>query len=528
MNLAIWIKGAYGNWKFIKKQGDPPRPQWPNSYIINGILFIPYAEIQEPIAAFYDANEGKSRIDYYGGMDKTIQIKSKGPYGAAFKLSPYTNEKVQNAIGCFSVDGIKDAPIEPQSVLPDIDSFIFIGTDMINGVKCEKWGVKDIIEKKINQYFVWVKRSQNYSIPIRYEMRGYNSLLGSHYDHYYIQYENFSLEKPEPEVFEIYKQKKCGGFPGPGMRSVHIMNPIREFIHNEESHVIDSFLEFKKKHKRTYSNLSHEENRKNIFRQNMRFIHSTNRRGLTYKVSINHLTDRNDDEIKYLRGKLYTPGYNGGSAFTYTLSELNDVPDTLDWRIMGAVSPVKDQSVCGSCWSFGTVGTLEGTNFLVTGNMIRLSQQALVDCSWGFGNNGCDGGEDFRAYDWIIKHGGIPSERDYGPYLGADGFCNSEYVPATLKIKGFVNVTSGDLNALKVAIAREGPISVAIDASHRSLRLDHAVLAVGYGELNGQKYWLIKNSWSTYWGNDGYVLMSQKDNNCGVATMPTHAIPDTS
>ena len=79
-------------------------------------------------------------------------------------------------------------------------------------------------------------------------------------------------------------------------------------------------------------------------------------------------------------------------------------------RLYGAVTPVKDQSVCGSCWSFGTVGTLEGALFLNTGQLTRLSQQALVDCSWGFGNNGCDGGEDWRAYKWMIYHGGIPTE----------------------------------------------------------------------------------------------------------------------
>ena len=88
------------------------------------------------------------------------------------------------------------------------------------------------------------------------------------------------------------------------------------------------------------------------------------------------------------------------------------------------VTPVKDQSVCGSCWSFGTVGTLEGANFLATGNLVPLSQQALVDCSWGFGNNGCDGGEDFRVYQFMMKHGGIPTADSYGRYLGADGFCH--------------------------------------------------------------------------------------------------------
>jgi C1A family cysteine protease len=283
-----------------------------------------------------------------------------------------------------------------------------------------------------------------------------------------------------------------------------------------------------------------QEKRLNLFRHNFRFIHSKNRQGLTYKLAVNHLADRSDDEIRVLRGKQYTRGYNGGSPFPYKSTDYTKLPGSLDWRLYGAVTPVKDQSVCGSCWSFGTIGAVEGAHFLKTGNLVRFSQQALIDCSWGYGNNGCDGGEDFRSYQWMMKHGGIPSADSYGPYLGIDGYCHVQNTTMGTKITGYVNVTSGDLNALKLAIVKHGPISVGIDASHKTLsfyangvyfepkcgnkedQLDHAVLAVGYGILNGQKYWLIKNSWSTYWGNDGYVLMSQKDNNCGVATSPTY------
>ena len=119
-----------------------------------------------------------------------------------------------------------------------------------------------------------------------------------------------------------------------------------------------------------------------------------------------------------LRGRLHSKGPNGGAPFSYSAYELASTPKSLDWRLYGAVTPVKDQASCGSCWSFGTVGTLEGANFLKTGNLVRFSQQALVDCSWGFGNNGCDGGEDFRVYNFMMKHGGIPTEDSYGPYLG--------------------------------------------------------------------------------------------------------------
>jgi C1A family cysteine protease len=262
-------------------------------------------------------------------------------------------------------------------------------------------------------------------------------------------------------------------------------------------------------------------------------------------LAANHLTDLTDSEIGRMRGRFSSKGYNGGSPFSYTSDELSSTPASLDWRLYGAVTPVKDQASCGSCWSFGTVGTLEGANFLNTGDLVRFSQQSLMDCSWGFGNNGCDGGEDFRVYQFMLKHGGIPTEDSYGPYLGNDGFChmNDSGVEIGFQIKEYVNVTSANLDAVKVAMAKHGPLSVGIDASHKSLSfyssgvyyepkcdntpdgLDHAVLAVGYGEINGQKYWLVKNSWSTHWGNAGYVLMSQKDNNCGVATAATYVIP---
>ncbi|KFU93794.1 Digestive cysteine proteinase 2, partial [Chaetura pelagica] len=208
----------------------------------------------------------------------------------------------------------------------------------------------------------------------------------------------------------------------------------------------------------------------------------------------------------------------------------------------GAVPPVKDQAVCGSCWSFATTGAMEGALFLKTGVLTPLSQQVLIDCSWGFGNFACDGGEEWRAYEWIKKHGGIASTESYGSYKGQNGLCHYNQSEMLAKITGYVNVTSGNITAVKAAIYKHGPVAVSIDASHRTFSfysngiyyepkcantpgmLDHAVLAVGYGVLQGETYWLIKNSWSTYWGNDGYILMAMKDNNCGVATEATYPI----
>eukprot|EP00095_Tigriopus_kingsejongensis_P006643 maker-scaffold363_size195477-snap-gene-0.46 protein:Tk06643 transcript:maker-scaffold363_size195477-snap-gene-0.46-mRNA-1 annotation:"counting factor associated protein d-like" len=529
-----------------------PSPAWPAAYQVQGTLSIPFAEVEEPFEAFYDAGPHMSRIDYYHGMDRTFQRGDLGQFGTLFKVVPMTDENLENVVRCVHTVGTKDAPVGPQSILPDLTDFQYQGDSMLGRNNCQKWQRKEVYGQKMSKYTMWLRwtksdQNEDVPVPVKYEMKGYNSLLGSHYDHYYLDYQNFTTEPPQLEIFDEYKKfGPCRSWPGPGLahQSVYVMNPVKEFVEDNSVHVDAAFEDFKVLHRKEYHNEKDHTNRRDIFRQNMRYIHSKNRAGLPYKLDMNHMADWTETEMRMRRGKLYTPGYNGGQPFEHSLLELTHAPPQLDWRLYGAVSPVKDQSVCGSCWSFGTAGTLEGTLFLKTGTMVRLSQQSLMDCSWGFGNNGCDGGEDFRVYKFMMAHGGIPSEEDYGPYLGNDGYCHyKDMTQKYLPITGFVNVTSGDNNALKVALAKHGPISVSIDASHKSFSfyssgvyyepdcvntpkgLDHSVLAVGYGELNGEKYWLIKNSWSTHWGNDGYALMSQRDNNCGVATAPTYVIP---
>lgn len=290
------------------------------------------------------------------------------------------------------------------------------------------------------------------------------------------------------EVFDV-EMDSCISFPGPGHYAT--LNPMKEFVYpHAGEHVDHEFDRFKGKHGKNYESDHEHENRKNVFRQNLRYIHSKNRAGLGFSLGINHLADRTSDELKSIRGFKSSNIYNGGLPFPLDVNEVKNLPDQHDWRLFGAVTPVKDQSVCGSCWSFGTVGAIEGAYFLSNGgNLVRLSQQALIDCSWGQGNNGCDGkiptpvamlnlfkiylfisgGEDFRAYEWMMKVGGIPTEESYGGYLGQDGYCHIDSVNLVAPIKGFVNVTTDNESAFKVALFKNGPLSVAIDASKRSV-----------------------------------------------------------
>ncbi|CAF1256836.1 unnamed protein product [Adineta steineri] len=520
----------------------------PARYHVSGVIQLPYAEIREPFESWIDVQAGFSRIDYYGGAAKTVQRKGQGgqDVGANYKIIPMSDEQVLNKISCFQANGTSDEPVDVQHTIPDFTTFQDMGPAEWRGIKCQMYQSVDQVGDKKSTYTYYINIANKH--PVHYEMFGYDSLIGSHFDKYTIDYYNYDENTIDPTVFHVTDAMTCTGFPGPGLEHTSprvLFNPMSEYINRHgEDHLQSSFEKFKNKHGHKYESEQEHRHRLKVFRNNVRYINTQNRASLPYKMKINKFADRTDDELRVLRGRRHTKGFNGGLPFPKEeLASSNlAIPDSIDWRIMGAVTPVKDQGICGSCWSFGTTGTIEGAYFVKHGTSIRLSEQDLIDCSWGFGNNGCDGGEDFRAYQYIMKHNGIALEDAYGPYLQEDSFCHHDNTTKGTKILGYVNITEGDEEALRIAIATKGPVSVAIDAAHKGFlfyasgvfydpdcgntpeALDHAVLAVGYGTLNGQDYWLVKNSWSTYWGNDGYVLMSRKNNNCGVATSATFVI----
>lgn len=294
---------------------------------------------------------------------------------------------------------------------------------------------------------------------------------------------------------------------------------------------------WKKIHSKSYERFEEEHLRYVIWNENMKMIKTHNHEGKhSYKLAMNHLGDLTIKEVRAMLN-----GYNSVKSKddkfegVHFLPPSNVVlPDEVDWRKKGYVTPVKNQKQCGSCWAFSTTGSLEGQHFKKTGKLVSLSEQDLVDCSRSFGNYGCEGGLMDNAFKYIKANHGIDTESSY-PYLGVDGKChfNSSDIGAT--DAGYVDIPKGDESALKKASATVGPISVAIDAGHTSFQfyhsgvydeencsstsLDHGVLVVGYGTDKGQDYWLVKNSWGEAWGMQGYIMMSRnKQNQCGIAT----------
>lgn len=302
----------------------------------------------------------------------------------------------------------------------------------------------------------------------------------------------------------------------------------------------NSWHAWKEFHEKKYESDDEEHLRYTIWTENLKYINKHNAEGNSkFRLEMNHLGDMTSKEVH-----LILNGYN--SAYRNTKDKESvasaflppnnvQLPKEVDWRTKGYVTPVKNQGQCGSCWAFSTTGSLEGQHFKKTGKLVSLSEQNLVDCSEKFGNHGCEGGLMDNAFKYIKANDGIDTETSY-PYLARDGTCHFNASSVGADDTGFVDVTSGDEAALKVAVATVGPISVAIDASHMSFQfykdgvynepgcsnteLDHGVLAVGYGTTpDGKDYWLVKNSWGVSWGSMGYIMMSRnKDNQCGIAT----------
>jgi len=303
-----------------------------------------------------------------------------------------------------------------------------------------------------------------------------------------------------------------------------------------EAEYLKAWLEFTAKFDKTYK---HDEvqYRYQIFKKTVDFIDGHNKKlGKTYTVAINQFSDLTPQEFQtYFMGTRVDATTYVRKGTPQQISN-NTAPQHWDWRMHGAVTGVKNQGQCGSCWSFSTTGSMEGCHFQTSKTLVGLSEQNLVDCSQSEGNEGCNGGLMDDAFQYIINNKGIDTETSY-PYTAEDGTCQYAASNCASMLGGFTDVTSGSETALLAAVAL-APVSVAIDASQPSFQsystgvyyepqcsstqLDHGVLAVGWGITSGAypHYWIVKNSWGTSWGNNGYIWMAKdQSNNCGIATM---------
>jgi len=277
-----------------------------------------------------------------------------------------------------------------------------------------------------------------------------------------------------------------------------------------------------------------------IFKQNLDFIelHNSNNDN-THSVGVNQFADWTSEEMaSRLNG--YRPSNRQRNPVALKLPK--NAPSTLDWNAKGAVTAIKDQGQCGSCWSFSATGSIEGAVYLKTGNLTSLSEQQLMDCSHPEGDDSCEGGLMDDAFQFVLDNKGICAEADY-PYKAKDEKC-VKTCNSVSAITKFVDVDYDekhptDETALMAAV-NIGPVSIAIEADQQvfqlytsgvitkgcGTKLDHGVLIVGYGTdaTTNVDYWLVKNSWGPKWGEKGFVRIIRSQNMCGLNMVASYPI----
>ena len=314
------------------------------------------------------------------------------------------------------------------------------------------------------------------------------------------------------------------------------------FANDDENFHWKEFTNFQERFTKRYSNIQELEKRFAIFRKNFIGILSHNNDlSQNFTMGVNQFTDLTPEEFKlqYIGGLKAEVGSYGCKSFS---SGDLGLPSLIDWRTKGAVTSVKDQGQCGSCWTFSATGAIEGAWAISKGELVDLSEQELIDCATGvsYGSHGCSGGQMEGAFKFIIENGQC-SLSSY-PYVSGvtktGGTCQK--CSTLAHITSCSDVKPNDQISLKAAVAQQ-PVAIAIEADTRYFQsyssgvltssscgtnLDHGVLIVGYGTENGQDYWLVKNSWGTSWGDKGYVKIGRSSSTndqgiCGIAMDPS-------
>jgi len=302
-----------------------------------------------------------------------------------------------------------------------------------------------------------------------------------------------------------------------------------------------SFSEWAKAHGKTYPSKEELVLRRSIYAANVAKISAHNAAGAGWTMAVNKFSDLTAAEFK----AAYTGGYlareKRSKNVNLTLLHASALPASVDWTTKGAVTPVKDQGQCGSCWAFSTTGSTESAYFIATGKLVSLSEQELVDCAGAEGNQGCNGGLMDYGFQYIIDNKGICTEASY-PYDAKDGTCKSKTCTKSgVTVSGFTDVPTNSETALMTAIVKQ-PVSIAVEADQASFQsynsgvmvgacgtnLDHGVLAAGYGTMGGVDHYQVKNSWGADWGSKGYIYLGRgakfngNKGQCGIQVDPSY------
>ncbi|CAG7723564.1 unnamed protein product, partial [Allacma fusca] len=313
--------------------------------------------------------------------------------------------------------------------------------------------------------------------------------------------------------------------------------------HDQKGYEVAMFGKFLDTFNKKYDNPEEYKYRLGVFRENMKKVKllQENEQGTaTYGATV--FADLTEEEFSERHLGLRPDLRQKGKIKKAKIPLLRKLPVEFDWRNYSAVTPVKNQGTCGSCWAFSVTGNIEGLYARKYQNLEEFSEQELVDCDTL--DEGCGGGLPENAYKAIQKLGGLETESAY-PYDGRNEKCQFKSDLAKAQVTGFVEISKNETE-MAAWLVKNGPISIGINANAMQFyfggvshpfkflcspkQLDHGVLVVGYGVHNYPMfnrtlpYWTVKNSWGTRWGEQGYYRVYRGDGTCGVNQMATSAV----
>ncbi|KAG2498163.1 hypothetical protein HYH03_003920 [Edaphochlamys debaryana] len=603
----------------LRKPDSPP--VWPDSYEVEYTVSVPYMHTLQPggltfpVHIWWDGPELRYRYDVYGGMDSIGFDKKKGD---TWNMYPRLTEMGCDAgnntgggptrglglglgwgrlrsglgLGLLGEDDDDDTPDPP---LPSIANWTFAGTGEVGSSEAYMWQYTEQHGGKTTAYVFYTSPAGH---PLRFTMLGVNMITGTHLDEFIYDFSRFVPGPVEGKVFKLPQvcedklhpgaKVAGGGVSGGGGGSSNLAAQLALLA---PSALLGSSRSSPAR--RASALASIRTAAESTIAANARFVDEHNARvaaaaaaattnggggggdgssasdAPTFTLALNRFAHMTHAQWRaaYLGRKRSKPPPSGRTYYTRVLSDAQ-LPPEVDWRGTGADGPgVKDQCLCGSCYAFGATGAMQASWFLATGQSLSLSEQHLIDCTWDFGNSGCDGGDVEPALDYVLAAGGAAETPDY-PYMGKNAWCrgpmvpgphtpdpaafeaaaaaarldakkhpNRSPVPVAAKFASYVHVAPRDEQAVMEALYLHGPLAVVLDGSEPDLTFyaegvyhnkdcgqaledtDHVVVLVGYGTTpEGVDYWIIRNSWSKYWGMDGYARITRKGNDCGVST----------
>jgi len=516
--------------------------------------------VRYDVTLFRDAPIGKHpkvRMETLNGTNVVIASK-----GIEYELTPRLGTQV-----CRIFDDAEEADATASlSGLPDIADWAYLGQQQFNGAAANVWRYERHHEAKIVQYTFYATPS---GAPLRLHMLGNDVFSGAHFDQWIADYTGFEPGRPDASLFE--KPELCDEIAntpiaGPSPAAFRMKSLAPAVQYGGKSAEYDAFLSSHGRGRR-HASLREYNARLEVFSANAAMITAHNAENKSYTMAMNKFGDWTREEFQAIMlPKKQQRGKRGTSVLIENnkenkimdkhelpyepLTSIAALPSEIDWRGTGADSGVKDQANCGSCWAFGAVGAMESAWFHATGHISLFSEQQVMDCAWGYvpgsedSASACDGGDAWAGIGHIVEAGGISAASDY-QYLGQNDYCKEKSSPKTGKIRGFVRIPRYDDDALREAVYSRGPVAVSLDASQDSFTfyssgiyydtscmwkpedLDHSMMLVGYGTDPAGDYWLVKNSWSKYWGDGGYVKIARDGGGCGASTDAVYAVADT-